>query len=127
MGGPRCGAAGGGNAPREGVHGVSTTKPGASAAGKAASDGSAAPRSCAARHSSQVWLGNPPSLSTAWPTACAPHRQLREQEYGDEKEIAQRIHGAILPPIAAPSGRRVLQSADSGTAQIVARRSLRRP
>ena len=49
MGGPRCGAAGGGNAPRECVHGVSTTKPGASAAGKAASDGSAVPRSCAAR------------------------------------------------------------------------------
>ena len=60
-----------------------------------------------------------------------PRRQLREQECGDEKEMAQRIHGAILTPMSGTRVRGVQQAAANAQTPIVdlrrRRRNLRRP
>ena len=48
-----------------------------------------------------------------------PRRQLREQECGDEKEMAQRIHGAILTPMTGTRVRGVQQAAANAQTPIV--------
>lgn len=48
-----------------------------------------------------------------------PRRQLGEHENGNEKEMAQRIHGAILTPLTGTRVRGMQQAAANAQTPIV--------
>src|SRR5574343_622385 len=71
-GGPRWLATGAGQAAREWATSDAGTHCGKTTGGRLTTEGKAAPRSCAARHSWQTCVGKPSSRLAACSTACAP-------------------------------------------------------
>ena len=53
------------------------------------------------------------------PDGMCPRRQLGEQECGDEEDVAQPIHSAILTPMTGTRVRGVQQAAANAQTPIV--------